>query len=350
MDSDNILFDPDQLQGPIDISGHDGNTLVANLGTMMLIRLAEEKIADNVSRGLIRCPCHLGIGQEAIAVGASRHLASGDRIFGAHRSHAHFLAAGGSVYSLFAEVLGRFDGCSGGMGGSMHLYDESCGFLGAVPIVAGSIPIAVGAALAAKLDGGESVAVSYFGDGAAEEGVFHESLNLASSMRLPVVFVCENNLFASHMHIGLRQPGYLVSRHAYAHGMPGEAVDGNDLVAVSESISRAFERARRGDGPSLVEAVTYRWRGHVGPSEDIDVGIKRSRDLTKWKQRDPIARLARALSGAGTLSGEGFDELRTEIQRAIDDAWERALKADFPEADSLTRLVYFSGTDGCRLD
>ncbi len=180
---------------------------------MLQIRVVEEEIGRLVERSLARAPCHLGIGQEAVAVGVSHSLTAADRVFGAHRSHSHYLALGGSTYKLLAEVLGKADGTSKGMGGSMHLYGEEVGFMGSVPLVGATIPLAVGAAIAAKMDGRGAIGVTYFGDGATEEGVFHESMNLAAAMRLPVLFVCENNLFSSHLYITQRQPSDRIARY-----------------------------------------------------------------------------------------------------------------------------------------
>lgn len=335
------LADPTQFNEQLNISGQDKGKLVEQLKMMMTIRFAEEKIADMVSAGKIKCPCHLGIGQEAVAVGVSAHLRSTDRVFGAHRSHSHYLALGGSVEELFAEVLGKMTGCSKGMGGSMHLYNGARGFMGSVPIVAATIPLSVGAALAAKMDGRGAVAVGYFGDGAAEEGVLHESLNLASSLNLPVLFVCENNLFASHLHIGLRQPSDSIARFAHAHHIDAEIVDGNDVIAVAEVAERMIGRARKGEGPSFLEAVTYRWRGHVGPSEDTDVGVKRNQDLAKWKGRDPVRRLAKAMERKGMLLPLELSVFQEEIKSLIDTAWDNAEQAQFPDQAALLDLVYY---------
>ena len=222
----------------------------------------------------------------------------------------------------------------------MHLYGAEHGFLGSVPIVGGTVPLAVGAALAAQKDGRGDVAVAYFGDGAAEEGVVHESLNLAAALRLPALFVCENNLFASHLHISLRQPADRVGRYGEAHGMPVETVDGNDVVAVSKATSRLVERMRRGEGPGFLEAVTYRWRGHVGPREDIDVGVNRGPDLALWKARDPVRRLFDALKHDGILDERGLAELDNRVVAEIAQAWERADAAAFPPGAALMDLVY----------
>jgi acetoin:2,6-dichlorophenolindophenol oxidoreductase subunit alpha len=315
--------------------------LRAFLRSMLLVRRVEEQIGSWVERGLARCPCHLGIGQEAVAVGIARSLRPGDRLFGNHRSHAHYLAAGGDVFELLAEVLGRDAGCSRGMGGSMHLRSVRTGFYGSVPIVGATIPLAVGAALAAKMDGGDDIAVAYFGDGACEEGVLHESLNLARVYQLPVLFVCENNLYSSHLDISLRQPSDSVARFARAHRMTATVLDGNDVTVVARAVA-ALTAAMRSDRlPVFVEAVTYRWRGHVGPKEDIDVGIRRSvAELNAWKGRDPVARLERALAGTPAECAELLATIDAEVRTEVESAAARALAAPMPTAGALLSRVY----------
>ncbi len=334
------LADPMEFTEPLNIKGGDSDVLVAQLKLMQTIRTVEEKIGDMVAAGRVHCPCHLAIGQEATAVGVCAALRKSDRVFGTHRSHAHYLALGGDMGALFAEIQGRVTGCSKGMGGSMHLYDVDNGFLGSVPLVSATIPLAVGAALAAKMLGAGDIAVAFFGDGASEEGVFHESLNYAANYRLPILFVCENNLFSSHLHINLRQPSDSVARFACANGIEYAVIDGNDVVQVSREANRLVARAREGGGPVFMELVTYRWRGHVGPREDIDVGVRRKEDLHLWKQRDPIARLRIALEGEGLLSREAFDRARSEIQDAVEEAWDRSERAPYPETTNLLYLVY----------
>jgi len=318
----------------------DSLKYVDALRRMLVIRRAEERIADGVADGTIACPCHLAIGQEAPAVGLALHLRSSDRAFGAHRSHAHFLAMGGSLHGLFAEVLGRDTGVSRGMGGSMHLIARENGFHGSVPIVGATIPIAVGAGLAAKMDRRGDVAVSFFGDGATEEGGFHESMNLARVLDAPILFVCENNLFSSHLHIGLRQPSNSIARYGDAHGVPAATVDGNDVVAVAETVASALETMRRSGGPFLLECITYRWRGHVGHREDEDVGVARKKDHVLWKGRDPIGRLARALEAFGQLSTDQFASMDADVAHEIDDAWKRAMQDPFPGKSQLLARVY----------
>jgi pyruvate dehydrogenase E1 component alpha subunit len=340
-----VLADPNALHGPIDLAASDDLPLDRMLERMMVIRAAEETIGDNVASGAIRCPCHLAIGQEAIAVGVAMHARTGDRVFGAHRSHGHYLALGGSLRGLMAEVLGKDTGVSRGMGGSMHLRDVEHGLFGTVPIVAATIPIAVGAALAAKLEGRGAVAVSFFGDGATEEGAFHESMNLASSMKLPILFVCENNLFSSHLHVSLRQPRLSMARYAQAHDIPWERVDGNDVVNLTRIAGAAVAAMRTSKRPQFIEAVTYRWRGHVGPREDDDVGVRRKDDLRFWKQRDPIRRLQEAMLAAGLTTPERIVGQWQAARAAVNDAWSQALGDPYPETRALIDRVY-GGPEG----
>jgi pyruvate dehydrogenase E1 component alpha subunit len=289
----------------------------------------------------VRCPCHLSIGQEAVATGVASALRSTDRLFGNHRSHAHYLAAHGELYGLLAEVLGRAAGCSGGMGGSMHLQSVQHGFFGSVPIVAGTIPIAVGAGLAAKMDGSGDVAVAFFGDGACEEGVLHESLNLAAIYGLPVLFVCENNQYSSHLDIALRQPSDRLSRYAEAHRMRAEVVDGNDVTAVARVAQELVSQSRSHSVPVFLEAVTYRWRGHVGPKEDLDVGVRRSMShLAAWKRRDPVQRLEEALLAGQLVTPARLRQVHAEVAAEVARTAARALEAPWPAQAALMDLVY----------
>lgn len=333
------LSDPKAFVEALSLYSDDA-TLLRDYRTMYLIRRAEEVIGDHVTASEVRCPCHLGIGQEAVAVGVARSLLKTDRAFGAHRSHSHFLSMGANVESLFAEVLGRVTGCSKGMGGSMHLVDRANGFWGSVPIVAGTVPIAVGAALAAKKQGRRAIAVAYLGDGATEEGCVHEAMNFASTFKLPVLFVVENNLFSSHLHISLRQPASSVARFAQAHRIESRVVDGNDVEAVGTSAADLVVHCREGMGPGFLEAVTYRWRGHVGPREDIDVGVKRKDDLVAWKHRDPLRRLADAMIARNPAMTASLETLRREIDEMVLTAWSNAEKAPFPPQENLLSMVY----------
>lgn len=337
------LANPEHYTSPLEIDSTDRDFLLDALKMMLLIRQTEECIADLIKSGEVHCPCHLAVGQEAISVGVARHLHNTDRVFGNHRSHAQYLAMGGDVEPLLAEVLGRETGCSKGMGGSMHLYSGEHGFHGSVPIVAGTIPIAVGAALAAKKDKKGAVAVAFFGDGASEEGVLHECLNISSVMKLPILFVVENNLYSSHLDIQQRQPFDSIARFAESSGIAYHIVDGNDISAVEKASRDLIHRSRSGQGPGFLEAVTFRWLGHVGPNEDIDVGVRRSlSELRAWKKRDPIQRLVQALEKHDLLSLQDFKDLVKMTENRINTVKEKALQAPWPSLESLNRYVYAS--------
>lgn len=337
------LADVERYHEPLTIDPADAEALLSGLERMILIRVVEEKIGDMVSQGVVKCPCHLAIGQEAPAVGVAGYVRKGDRVFGAHRSHGHFLALGGSPHGLLAEVQGKDTGVSRGMGGSMHLIDIENNLYGTVPIVGATIPIAVGAGIAAKMDGNGAMAVTFFGDGATEEGAFHESMNLASVMKAPVLFVCENNFFSSHLHINLRQPDMSVCRYAEAHRVGWSRADGNDLSAIRAATKEAVDAIRSGEGPRFLELVTYRWRGHVGHREDEDVGVKRKDDLARWKLRDPISRLAVALEKERALDRQQLKKMWTDTHALVDDAWDAAAHDGYPPAKALLSRVY-SGT------
>lgn len=335
------LADPRTRTEPIALGNLATEELLGFWQSMMRIRRSEEKIADLVIAKKITCPCHLAIGQEAVAVGFAKHLRASDRSYGAHRSHAHFLALGGRLDQMFAEIFGKDTGCSRGMGGSMHLTDESIGFGGSVPIVAGTVPVALGAALAFKQQGRDDVAIAFFGDGAMEEGVVQESLNMAQQMKLPIIFVVENNLFASHMDIHLRQATNCVSRFAEANNVPYVVEDGNDIVSVAAHASELIGRARAGEGPSFYEGVTYRWRGHVGPAEDIDVGLDRKADdIAAWKKRDPVGRLQESLVTERQVDPAEFEKFEVDIAEEIAAAVRFADESDFPPESALLDRVY----------
>jgi TPP-dependent pyruvate/acetoin dehydrogenase alpha subunit/pyruvate/2-oxoglutarate/acetoin dehydrogenase E1 component len=336
------LANPACFTAPIDLKNHSTETLTKALHDMTLIRVAEDVIADMVVAGEVKCPAHLAIGQEAASVGVAAHLRKTDRAFGCHRSHSHYLAMGASLNGLVAEVMGKATGCSKGFGGSMHLFGKDAGFFGSVPIVAGTIPLAVGAAMAAKMDRDSDmdVGVAYFGDGACEEGVFHECLNMAASFKLPMVFVVENNLFSSHLDIHLRQPSDRIARFADAAKIKNATVDGNDVVAVMQAAGELIAQARAGHGPVLIECITYRWRGHVGADENIDVGVRRTaKEVEAWKKRDPIGRLLKSLEARG-FGAEQYKAMETDIRKDVNAARDAAKGAAWPDKALLTGTVY----------
>jgi len=325
----------------LDLSSFSSKELIDHLTSMIRIRQAEVKIAEMRRDAHIGGPVHLGAGQEAIAVGISAHLRKSDRVFSAHRSHAHLLALGSDVRKLFAELLGKSTGLTHGMGGSMHLWDQPNGFYGSVPIVAGTVPLAVGAGLAAKMQKTGDIAVAYFGDGAAEEGVVQESLNLASQLGIPILFVCENNFFSSHMHISQRQPIHSVARFADANNIENEVVDGNNLISVNAAAGRLISQSRKNNVPGFLEVVTFRHYGHVDWREDIDVGVNRSAsEVEKWKSRDPINRLKSALIKSKTLSENDLANIYNSVDSEIKSAWNLAVSDPYPAEEDLLRSVY----------
>jgi len=302
---------------------------------MTRIRRAEEAIVARYPEQEIRCPTHLSIGQEAVAVGICQALSEQDVVLSGHRCHAHYLAKGGSLRRMFAELYGKATGCCGGKGGSMHLASPETGMLGASAIVAGTVPIAVGAALAAALRGSDDVSVAFFGDAGIEQGVTHESLAFAALRRLPVVFVCENNLYATLTPLSKRQVSADVWPRAVAHGLPGVSVDGNDVLAVYEAAAHAVARARAGDGPTFIEAKTYRWREHVGPNFDVELGYRTQAELDAWMARDPLLRHARILETSGVLTAAERLALDREVEAEVADAVRFAKASPFPEPAAL---------------
>ncbi len=307
---------------------------------MLRIRLFEERVADLLEEKEINTPTHLYIGQEAIAVGVCAALRRDDYIFGNHRSHGHYLAKGGDMRAMMAELFGKQTGCSRGRGGSMHLIAPEVGMMGTVPIVSGTIPLAVGTALASRLQRADRVSAAFFGDGALEEGATHESLNFAAHRRLPIIFVCENNFYSSHLALLERRAQDNILQAADAHGLPGVRVDGNDVVQVWRVARQAVGRARAGEGPTLLECRTYRWRGHVGPAWDMDVGVKRKDELGEWLQKDPIARVRERILAAGMLLEE-LDRISRELKAEIESALQYARDSPYPGDEDLMKHVFY---------
>ena len=314
---------------------------LAILESMLRIRVAEQAIADRYqTEKEMRCPTHLCIGQEAVPAAISAHLTKADLVFSGHRSHGHYLAKGGNLKAMFAELYGRETGCARGKGGSQHLVDLDCGFMGSAPILSSTIAVGVGAAWAAKLDRTDQVSVVYFGDGATEEGAFHESLNFAAVHALPVIFVCENNLYSVHSAMDIRQPaGRPIAALGLAHGMASATCDGNDIDQVFGFGAAAVDRARHGEGPALIECLTYRWMEHVGPGSDIGLGYRSEAELAEWQARDPLAHYRRNLEAAGRLTAEGLTAMSDRISAEVEDAVAFAKASPFPPASALSEHV-----------
>ena len=308
---------------------------------MLLIRRFEEKIIELYPEQQMRTPVHLCIGQEAVAAGVCAHLRREDTIFSTHRNHGHCLAKGMEPRKLLAEFYGKKTGCSGGRGGSMHPADPSVGIPGTSAIVGGGIPLAVGAAWAARMQGKSQVAVTFFGDGATEEGTFHESLNFAALKKIPVIFVCENNGYATASPFASRQPAHIpIADKAAGYGIPGVRLDGNDVEEVYRAAGEAVSRARQGQGPTLIEALTYRWMAHVGPVDDTASGHRPAAELAEWRQRCPVQRLRRRLRTAGLLDEEQESRLCADINRELAAAVIYAQESEPPATEDLLHYVF----------
>jgi len=308
--------------------------------TMLRIRKFEEKVAGLISQGEIKCPTHLYIGQEAVATGFCANLRRDDYLLSNHRNHGHYIAKGGEMKALMAEMYGKATGCSKGRGGSMHLASPEVGLPGSSAIVAGTIPLAVGAALAFSMQRKDSVSVAFFGDGATGEGVFYESLNFASLKKLPVIFVCENNLYATHLPIAACLADVQIWKKAEVFNMPGIKVDGNNVVEVFQSAKRAIELARLGKGPTLIECMTYRWRGHVGPHDDINKGLRSKEELDCWMNRCPIRAFEEFILARGIMSDSERIKIIRSIDKEIEDSITFAKESPYPDERSYLNYVF----------
>ncbi len=312
----------------------DKAQLAQMLRTMILIREFDELAIQLRVAGKIYGAVHPYVGQEAVAVGVCSNLKISDRVTSTHRGHGHCIAKGADIRRMMAELFGRVDGYCKGKGGSMHIADFAVGMLGANGIVGGGLPIACGAALAAQLEGKGDVTVCFFGDGAAAEGEFHEALNIASVWKLPIVFVCENNQYAANNAVAVQHPQVDIAAHAGAYQIPGVVADGNDVLEVYAATGDAVARARRGEGPSLLECKTYRWHFHAmratPPPE-----TRPSDEIASWKARDPIARLEQHALGAGALSAAEMSAIRERVKADLDDAVAFAEASPFPDPKDL---------------
>ncbi len=311
--------------------------------TMLRIRVCEESLVEPILSGDVRCPCHLYTGEEAIAAGVCAVLSKEDHVFGTHRSHGHFIAKGGSIKELIAEIYGKETGCCRGRGGSMHVIDPDNGVIGVAPIVAGTIPIAVGSALAMQIRKQETVAVCFFGDGATGEGVFFESLNFAALKKLPVIFVCENNLYSTHMAISECRPNSDIQRIGAPFDVASFEIDGNDVLAVYEQAEQAKKMCVKGQGPVLLECKTYRMRGHVGPDDNIQgthTDIRPPDEIAYWQQKDPIQQFERYLIDNRIMDQSSLETILQAVQQEISEAHDFAQNSSFPPADELTHYVF----------
>ena len=305
------------------------------------IREVEKKIALLYPEQEMRCPVHLSIGQEATAVGICRNLKNSDQILSGHRSHAHYLAKGGNLKSMISELYGKVTGCAKGKSGSMHLIDIKAGMMGAVPIVGSAIPIATGFAWGNKLKNTKKVSVVFFGDGATEEGVFHESLDFASLHKLPILFVCENNFFSVYSHISKRQsPSRKICNIANAVGIKSLKLNGNNVENIFNKSLKIINDIRKGQGPFLLELDTYRFIEHCGPSVDDHLNYRSKKELNKWLKICPIATYKKKLIAKKILTKNKLKIIETEVTKEINAAFSFAKNSKFPSKSLLNKHVY----------
>jgi TPP-dependent pyruvate/acetoin dehydrogenase alpha subunit len=302
--------------------------------SLYLVRRAEEEVARVYPTDKIKSPVHLAIGQEAVAVGVCAALRRDDVLFGTYRSHATYLAKGGDLPAFVAELYGKATGCAGGKGGSMHLIDVAAGVMGTSAVVATTIPHAVGYGWALRQRGSDAIAVAFFGDGAAEEGVFAESLNAAQLKNAPVLFVCENNGLAIHSRQSARQAGGEIWRRAEQYGMPSRLIASGDVLEIADAATEAVAAIRAGGGPRFLECTTFRWREHVGPGEDWALGYRSADEARAWVENDPVARLA------GSIDGDARRRIEAEVEAELTDAFAFAEASPFPAADQLYADLY----------
>ena len=307
------------------------------LRRMHEIRSFEEKAEELYIRGMVHGTMHLSVGQEASAVGAVSALEPNDYILSTHRGHGHCIAKGADIKLMMAEFLGKETGYCRGRGGSMHIADVEAGNLGATGVVGDGIPISVGVGLSIKLQRQDRVVLCFFGDGAANTGSFHEALNMASIWKLPVIFVCENNQYAMSTPVKKAFPIENIADRAAAYGMPGVVVDGNDVLAVYRATKEAVERARRGDGPTLIECKTYRWKGH---SKSDQQRYRTREEVEAWKKKDPISRFRSRLIKEGIITEEGAERIEREAKETIEEAVRFAQNSPEPSLEGIEEEVY----------
>jgi pyruvate dehydrogenase E1 component alpha subunit len=300
---------------------------------MVRIRRVEEEIARRYPEGKMRCPTHLSIGQEAVAAGVGLALRGDDLAVSGHRAHAHYIAKGGSVPAMIAEIYGKVGGCCRGKGGSMHLIDETVGFMGSTAIVGGTVPVGVGLAYGIHVKGTAQVSCIFHGDAVVETGVFFESISFAALKKLPVLFVCENNLYSVYSPLDVRQPGgRSIAGMVQGLGVQADTGDGNDALEVYEITSRALYAIRNGGGPRFLEFSTYRWLEHCGPNYDNELGYRTEAEFLDWKSREPIGRFAARASDRGWLDQSQFDHIEAKVKTEVEDAFAFAESSPFPEA------------------
>lgn len=312
----------------------DSKVLKDLLYQMKRIRAIEETISCRYNEWKMRCPTHLCTGQEAVAAGIGAVLRKSDFVVSTHRAHGHYLAKGGDMKQMIAEIYGKATGCSSGKGGSMHLIDESVGFMGSTSIVGGTIPVGTGLGLSIKLNKTDQVSCVFLGDAATEEGVFYESVNFAIIKKLPVLYICENNLYSVYSPLHVRQPsGRRIFEMVRCMGMDSNEGDGNDVMDVYTKVSHAVSSIREGKGPFFLEFRTYRWREHCGPNFDNDIGYRTEEEYQQWKERDPIYLLESLMRDKAIIKDLEISEMGSFIENEIKEAFAFAESSPFPASE-----------------
>ncbi|MES2686054.1 MAG: thiamine pyrophosphate-dependent dehydrogenase E1 component subunit alpha [Pseudomonadota bacterium] len=309
--------------------------------SMRRIRSVELEIAKRYPEGKMRCPTHLSVGQEAVAAAVGLALRKDDLAVSGHRAHAHYLGKGGNLGAMVAEIYGRIDGCARGRGGSMHLIDESVGFMGSTAIVAGTVPVGVGLAYGMKCSGTNQVSCIFHGDAVVEAGVFFESASFAVVKRLPVLFLCENNQYSVYSHLRVRQPeGRSIANMVEGLGLTSVTGDGNDPVQVYEMTMNALARIRAGKGPQFLEFSTYRWLEHCGPNYDNDIGYRSEQEFLEWKKKDPVTCYEDLLLRQGVVTAADLELIDAHIGREIAEAFAFAEASPFPDTADASNYLY----------
>ena len=311
------------------------------LYSMKRIRFVEETIAKRYSEWKMRCPVHLCTGQEAVPAAVGQVLRKDDFIVSSHRAHGHYLAKGGNLDKMIAEIYGKATGCSHGKGGSMHLSDTDVNFMGSTAIVAGTIPVGVGLGLSIELNKTDQISCVFFGDAAIEEGVFYESINFAVLKKLPVLFICENNFYSVYSPLKVRQPeGREIFDMVRAIGCPSEQGDGNNVLEVYKKVSPAASLIRNGNGPHFFEFKTYRWREHCGHNFDNDLGYRTQEEYMSWRKKDPISLLESYMLEKSLISQKDIDQMHKRISQEVNKAFEFAEESPFPKQQEALKDIY----------
>ena len=308
---------------------------------MKLIREVEESIAEKYSEGKMRCPTHLCSGQEAVAAAIGCLLKKNDYVVSTHRSHGHYLGKGGNLKKMLAEIYGKKNGCSKGHGGSMHLIDLSVNFMGSTAIVGNSLPIGAGLALTIRIENSNKVSCIFLGDGCVEEGVFHETINFCALNKLPVLFICENNLYSVYSSMSVRQPkNRSIAKMVNAMGIKSFNADGNDVLKIYNIVSRELSKIRLGFGPRFIEFDTYRWREHCGPNFDNDIGYRTKKEFLKWKKKDPIQKYQNKLLRNNEITDEEINKIEKNLLKKINQAYKYAESSPYPKPSEAFNYIY----------